>query len=187
MISGTRICMGFPTNVPTTTQLPVSHERTSGTWPWVRDRETTFRFATRAPWRALWAFACGRLARAPRPRGALQRCLQRGMRCGYRGVDRPRPRGRPPYNLARAPPIQKIYMRSNPLRPARAPRLQRCHSGVYAEARAGASATVGGLSGVCAGGPARAGVSSGGGILETMGSRRGIHTDLDGRRETHGG
>jgi hypothetical protein len=118
---------------------------------------------------------CGRSRpAASRGRLALQRGLQRGMRCSYRGVARPRPRGRLPYKLARAPPIQKIYRRANPLRPARAPRLQRRYSGVCAEARAGASVTVGWLSGVCAGGPARAGVSSG---RWDIGNRRGIRID----------
>ena len=100
---------------------------------------------------------CGRSRpAASRGRLTLQRGLQRGMRCSYRGFARPRPRGRLPYKLARAPPIKNLQ------------------AAQPTEARAGASVTVGWLSGVCAGGPARAGVSSG---RWDIGNRRGIHID----------
>ena len=127
------ISMGFTTNVLTTTHCPASHERTSGTWPWFWDHARCFRFLSRVPWGALGAIESGHLARAPRPHGALQRGLQRGMPCGHRGsVARARAgaSGTPPpsplftvgilrgyaLGLARAPPIQDL---------ARAPPIQR--------------------------------------------------------------
>jgi hypothetical protein len=128
------------------------------------------------------AGAVGVRVRPPRAGASSRRGPTAVSPAGYalwlRGVTRPRPRGRLPYKPARAPPIQTPTPGGTP-----------------AEARAGASSVAGvtagyapGLaraprlqwlvSGGCAlGGRLARASRPAGGILETVGNRRRIHTD----------